>query len=88
MMRTLFALLLALTAVQLHAVEPEKDPPVETPKKKGGDPGLEGFKVTGLPLISFSTDDGFGYGVRAYGTYYEEGYAPFKFQAFAQYYKT
>lgn len=87
-MRTLFALLLALTAVQLHAVEPEKDPPVETPKKKGGDPGLEGFKVTGLPLISFSTDDGFGYGVRAYGTYYEEGYAPFKFQAFAQYYKT
>lgn len=34
MMRTLFALLLALTAVQLHAVEPEKDPPVETPKRK------------------------------------------------------
>jgi muconolactone delta-isomerase len=29
---------------------------------------LKGLKFTGLPLISFSTDDGFGYGVRIYGT--------------------
>lgn len=49
---------------------------------------LRGLKFTGLPLISFSTDDGFGYGVRIYGTYYEEGYAPFKYQAYGQFYKT
>lgn len=49
---------------------------------------LIGLKFTGLPLISFSTDDGFGYGVRIYGTYYEEGYAPFKFQTYGQFYRT
>lgn len=49
---------------------------------------LKGLKFTGIPLISFSTDDGFGYGVRIYGTYYEEGYAPFKFQTYGQFYQT
>ncbi|MCX7810754.1 MAG: outer membrane protein assembly factor [Leptospiraceae bacterium] len=49
---------------------------------------LKGLKFTGLPLISFSTDDGFGYGVRIYGTYYEEGYAPFKYQSYGQFYRT
>lgn len=51
-------------------------------------PAPTGLKFTGLPLISYNTDDGFGYGVRVYGTGYEEGYAPFKYQAYGQYYKT
>jgi len=48
----------------------------------------EGLKFTGLPLINFSTDDGVGMGVRVYGTYYEKDYAPFKYQAYGQYYRT
>ena len=49
---------------------------------------LEGFKVTGLPLVSFSTDDGFGYGLRIFGTNYVEGVDPFDYQMYVQYYKT
>ncbi|MCS7204204.1 MAG: BamA/TamA family outer membrane protein [Leptospiraceae bacterium] len=49
---------------------------------------LRGLKFTGIPLISFSTDDGVGYGVRIYGTFYEQGFAPFKYQAYGQFYKT
>jgi hypothetical protein len=59
----------------------EKDPASKQPE-------LEGLKITGLPLISFSSDDGTGYGVRIYGTYYERNYAPFKFQTYGQYYRT
>ncbi|MBE7440099.1 MAG: hypothetical protein HS115_16730 [Spirochaetales bacterium] len=47
-----------------------------------------GFKLGGLPLVSYNSDDGFGYGLRAYGTYKEEGYDPYKYQVYVQYYKT
>ncbi len=90
-MRTLFALLLALAATQITAQETPKDTPASDDKataRQIPQQDLDGLKFTGLPLISFSTDDGFGYGVRAYGTYYEQGFAPFRFQAYAQYYKT
>lgn len=52
------------------------------------DDKLEGFKITGLPLISYSTDDGFGYGLRIFGTNYVEGIDPFDYQMYGQYYKT
>ena len=45
---------------------------------------LEGFKVTGLPLVSFSTDDGFGYGLRIFGTNYVEGVDPFDYQMYEE----
>ncbi len=72
--RLVSILILALLINNLYSQENQED--------------LKGLKITGLPLISFSTDDGFGYGVRIYGTYYEENYAPFKFQTYGQFYQT
>ena len=74
-------LLISFLPVSLFAQEDQQKQ--ETQKKEP-----EGLKFTGLPLINFSTDDGFGMGVRVYGTYYEKDYAPFKYQAYGQYYRT
>ncbi len=57
-------------------------------QEEGGPAKLEGFKITGLPLVSFSSDDGFGYGLRIFGTNYVENIEPFDYQMYAQYYKT
>ena len=54
----------------------------------------EGWYVTGLPLVNFSSDDGFGYGVRAYlyfngqkdDPYYDS--TPYFMQLYAQYFAT
>jgi len=54
----------------------------------------EGWYPTGLPLLNYDSDNGFGYGVRAYlynnGTRDEEyfAYAPYKMQLYAQFYQT
>jgi hypothetical protein len=48
----------------------------------------EPMKFGGLPLVSYNSDDGFGYGVRAFGTVKEEGFAPYRYQLYVQYYKT
>lgn len=74
-MKKLLLLILFLISFSIFSQEQKQDE-------------LKGLKFTGLPLISFSTDDGFGYGVRIYGTYYEEGYAPFKYQSYGQFYRT
>ncbi len=49
---------------------------------------LEGLKFTPIPLPSYSSDDGFGYGLRVYGTYYEDSYEPYSYQMYAQFYQT
>ncbi|MBL8021293.1 MAG: hypothetical protein JNM27_16605 [Leptospirales bacterium] len=88
MKKTLLAIvILILTVSSVFAQPKDADKQNDTPAPTTA-PKLEGLKFTGLPLISFSTDDGIGKGVRVYATYYEEGYAPFKFQAYGQYYKT
>ncbi len=54
----------------------------------------EGWYPTGLPLVNFSSDDGFGYGARVYmyyngakeDTYFDS--APYFMQLYAQYYAT
>ncbi|MBI3396433.1 MAG: BamA/TamA family outer membrane protein [Spirochaetia bacterium] len=90
----LFLAVLALTGTSLYAqVDKAGDKVDKVPGDKitkvGDDKAAQqGLKFTGLPLVSYSTDDGFGYGLRAYGTYYEPGYAPYLFQSFGQYYKT
>ena len=43
---------------------------------------------TGLPLPSYNSDDGFGFGARVYATRYSESFAPYKWQMWIQYYKT
>ncbi|MGQ9843914.1 MAG: Omp85 family outer membrane protein [Spirochaetota bacterium] len=54
----------------------------------------EGWYPTGLPLLNFDSDNGFGYGLRAYlynnGARDEEyfAYAPYKMQLYAQFYQT
>lgn len=54
----------------------------------------EGWYPTGLPLLNYDSDNGFGYGVRAYlynnGSRDEEyfAYAPYKMQLYAQFYQT
>jgi hypothetical protein len=54
----------------------------------------EGFYITGLPLINFTSDDGFGYGARAYlynNGSREERYfdrTPYFMQLYAQYWAT
>lgn len=78
---------IALTVFLLTGVTPllaETGNEPSPPKKDDAN----GLKITGLPLVSYSTDDGFGYGLRIYGTEYQEGYAPFRYQAFGQYYRT
>jgi hypothetical protein len=50
-------LLIAITAGGIHAAKLSED----TLKKK-----KEGWYPTGLPLINFSSDEGIGYGLRAY----------------------
>ncbi len=45
----------------------------------------EGFAITGLPLIGYNDDFGLIYGVRLIGTYYEAGYAPYRYQVWVQY---
>ncbi len=78
-------LLIAITANGIHAAKLSKD----TLKKK-----KEGWYLTGLPLIKFSSDEGIGYGVRGY-LYYngsrEDEYfdaAPYFFQMYVQLYTT
>lgn len=90
MRKLIFVTICALTAPLFAQEEPAKQPPAEEkkPPEAASKPQLEGLKFTGLPLISFSTDDGFGYGARVYGTYYETGYAPFRAQSYGQYYRT
>ena len=90
-------LLLVASPTVIFAQDPPADPaPGQNPpssdegncdKSKGP---REGFCITGLPLVSFNSDDGFGYGLRIYGTNYRDSqqYAPYFYQAFAQYYKT
>ena len=54
----------------------------------------EGWYITGLPLVAYSTDEGFGYGVRIY--WYDNGprdgeffeYQPYKMQIYGQFYMT
>ncbi len=54
----------------------------------------EGYYVTGLPLVNYTSDDGFGYGVRAYlynngskdDMYFDR--APYSMQLYAQYWAT
>ena len=48
----------------------------------------EGISWTGLPLISFNSDDGFGYGARVIATQPDATLKPFKYQIWGQYYKT
>ncbi len=54
----------------------------------------EGWYPTGLPLVNFSSDDGFGYGARVYMYYNgskEDAYfdsTPYFMQLYAQYYAT
>lgn len=81
--KTTLALFLALSAFSGGLLA---DPKENASPDKDDPP--TGLKFTGLPLVSYSTDDGFGYGLRVYGTHYEEGYAPFRYQAFGQYYRT
>ncbi len=83
----LLAALLVLPAVLLAEPadpQPGKQPDVQPPKQ----PAKQGLKWTGLPLPSYNDDDGFGFGLRAYATFYEEGFAPFRWQVWAQIYKT
>ena len=55
---------------------------------------IEGWYPTGLPLVNYDSDNGFGYGVRAYlynnGTRDDEyfAYAPYKMQLYGQFYQT
>lgn len=85
------ALVLALIFIPsllMAAPPPPADPvppPTKAPSKSAG---KEGLKWTGLPLPSYNDDDGFGMGLRAYATFYEEGYAPFRWQIWAQVYRT
>jgi len=54
----------------------------------------EGWYPTGLPLVNYDSDNGFGYGVRVYmynnGSRDEENfaYAPYKMQLYGQFYQT
>lgn len=64
---------IAFASAQIHAEQKDE---------------LQGLKFTGLPLVSVNSDDGFGYGLRVFATYYEEGTDPFLWQAYGQYYKT
>jgi len=58
------------------------------------DKKAEGWYITGLPLIAYSTDEGFGYGVRLY--WYDNGpkdgeffeYQPYKIALYGQFYMT
>ena len=47
-----------------------------------------GWALQPLPLVSASSDDGFGYGLRVYGTYKDEKAQPYKYQFYGQYYAT
>ncbi len=66
----------------------QKLSPEKLEKKK------EGWYPTGLPLVNFSSDDGFGYGLRAYMYYNGErtdryyDTAPYFLQLYAQYFAT
>ncbi len=53
---------------------------------KGKQP--EGIKFKFLPLIAASSDDGLGLGIRLFLTNFDAEVAPYKWRAFAQYYKT
>ena len=86
----LLALVLVLFAGAIVAQPPPgvdpKTAPVDPPKTPA--PAREGLKWTGLPLPSYNSDDGFGFGLRAYATFYETGFAPYRWQVWAQVYKT
>ncbi|MCB1137441.1 MAG: hypothetical protein KDK23_01750 [Leptospiraceae bacterium] len=47
-----------------------------------------GWALQPLPLVSASSDDGFGYGLRVYGTYKDAKAEPYKYQIYGQYYAT
>ena len=84
----LIALIAFLCAAPIFAEPAKTADPVEPSKKEEPKAAKQGLKWTGLPLPSYNDDDGFGFGLRAYATYYEEGFAPFRWQVWAQVYKT
>lgn len=53
-----------------------------------GDDELKGLNFTYVPLPSYSSDDGFGMGLRVYATNYREGIEPYDYQVFGQAYWT
>ncbi|TAL31629.1 MAG: hypothetical protein EPN93_17695 [Spirochaetes bacterium] len=78
-------LLITLFPLSVFAVQLSED---VLSKKK------EGYYITGLPLVNFTSDDGFGYGVRAYlynnggkdDKYFDK--SPYFMQLYAQYWAT
>ncbi len=98
--RSLF--IFALCAASVSAAFAQADP--KQPGQPGGAGGAQTDPAGGggkpdekpakrlefapLPLVSYNTDDGFGYGLRVYANGYDEGYAPYKYQVYGQYYKT
>lgn len=56
------------------------------PNDKEKDP--KGLEFTYIPLPSYSSDDGFGFGLRVYATHYAKGFAPYDYQLYGQLYRT
>ena len=52
------------------------------------EPPPTGWALQPLPLVSASSDDGFGYGLRVYGSYKDARAKPYKYQIYGQYYAT
>ncbi len=80
--RIFITLVTAFAAAQLYAqTEETKEPATEEESSKG-------LKFTGIPLPSYSSDDGIGMGLRIYATNYKEGFEPYDFQLYGQVYRT
>ena len=83
----LFFMIVAASSQRLYSQEENSE--IKNGENYGHDKeNINKLSWNGLPLISYNSDDGFGYGARVYATSYKKGYAPFKWQTWAQYYKT
>lgn len=80
LLKTAFIIVIFFTA--WSSVLPEQKIEFNTP------PEFSDVKFTGLPLPSYNDNDGFGMGVRGYLTRYDENFSPYKWQIWAQVYKT